>query len=344
MRILLVEPGPQFSVADVHSGWVGALRRLGVEVVNFNLADRLGLYGGAHLKNPDTGAWDKAFDDAGAVHLAAKGIEAAAFEIWPDVVVVTSGFFVPPAIYELLRARGMRVVLNHLECPYEDDRQVERAPWADLNLVNDPTNLERFRAANPASHYMPAAFDPGLHHPGEALPGLASDFCFVGTGYASRIAFLEAVDLTGLDVALAGNWQATEPGSPLRKHLAHDVEACCDNAEAVDLYRATRASANLYRRECERPELAAGWSMGPREVELAATGTFFLREPRGEGDDVLPMLPTFEGPEDFSEKIRFWLARDGQRELGAARARQAVAGRTFESNARELLRLLDKGK
>lgn len=41
MRILVVHPGPNFSVADVHDGWVEALRSLGCEVASFNSDDRL---------------------------------------------------------------------------------------------------------------------------------------------------------------------------------------------------------------------------------------------------------------------------------------------------------------
>ena len=48
------------------------------------------------------------------------------------------------------------------------------------------------------------------------------DFAFVGTGYASRIAFMEAMDLAGLDVVLAGNWQQLAEHSPLHAHVAHD--------------------------------------------------------------------------------------------------------------------------
>ena len=39
-------------------------------------------------------------------------------------------------------------------------------------------------------------------------------------------------------------------------------------------------------------------------MELAATGTYFLREPRGEGDEILHMLPTFDGPAEFEDKLR----------------------------------------
>lgn len=336
----MVEPGVDFSVADVHHGWAAAFRQLGHQVVDFNLNDRLNLYSAVHVQHTD-GQWVRPFDTLGAATIAAKGIEMAAFEVWPDLIMVTSGFYVPPLIYDLLRARRMTVVLNYLEAPYEDARMVDVAAHVDLMLINDPTNLDQFRAVNPNSHYMPAAYDPAVHRPGPVLPDAISDFAFVGTGFPSRITFLEQVDWAGIDVALAGNWAHLADDSPLRKMVAHDLGCCCDNTEAVDLYRATKASANLYRREGAGPDMtpSEAWAVGPREVELAATGTFFLRDPRGEGDDLFPMLPTFDGPGDFAAKLRWYLGRDELRSELAGQAQAAIAQRTFISNARELLRL-----
>ena len=41
MKILVVHPGPDFSVHDVYAGWVEALRAHGATVAEYNLNDRL---------------------------------------------------------------------------------------------------------------------------------------------------------------------------------------------------------------------------------------------------------------------------------------------------------------
>ena len=340
MRVMLVQPGVAFSVADVHRGWVKALRQLGHTVVDFNFDDRLAFYSQVHLRDQDTGEFGKALDARGAATIAAKGIEIAAFEFWPDLIIVTSGFYIPEQLYEVLQARGMKVVLHHLEAPYEDAAVIKKAGAVHAVMVNDPTNLELFRAVNPKTWYMPHAYDPDVHRPGPAVPDAASDFCFVGTGFPSRAEFFEQVDWGTTDVALAGNWRGLDRDSKLRKYLAHDINAGCDNTDAVDLYRSTKVSANLYRREAVLPGGEGGWAMGPREVELAACGTFFLREPRGEGDEALSMLPTFYSPEEFQSLLHHYLARPELRTDLARQARRAVAGRLFLTNALELLRLL----
>jgi spore maturation protein CgeB len=325
MRVLLVRPGPHFSVEDVASGWAKGLEQNGCEVADFNLQDRLGFY----ASHPQV---DNALE---GVILATKGIQAVCYEFQPDVVLIVSGFYIPPAMYQLMRARGSKVVLLHTESPYEDDKQTVRAQHADLNVVNDPTNLAQFPDG---SLYLPHCYDPDLHRPAAATPDAVSDFCFVGTGYPSRAEFFEAVDWSGIDVALGGHWSNTAEDSPLRKFMAHDIEDCCPNDEAAVLYASTKASANLYRKEASHN--ADGWAMGPREVELAACGTFFLREPRPESDEILPMLPTFTTPDDFGTQLRWWLANDDARLEAADAARAAVAPRTFDQNAARLLNAL----
>jgi hypothetical protein len=165
---------------------------------------------------------------------------------------------------------------------------------------------------------------------------LRADFGWVGTAFPSRINFFEQVDWTGIDVAFAGNWQALDDDSPLQQFLIHEQSGCFPNEHTVELYSSVHASANLYRKEGAAGH-DQGWAMGPREVELAATGTFFLREPRPESDQILSMLPTFETPEEFGEKLRWWLNHPAERQTVALEARNAIATRTFDNNVRHLL-------
>lgn len=340
MRIVVAQPGPEWSVQDVYAGWCEALRLLGHQVYEFNLNDRLVFYDRAFMQVAD-GEYRKAVDDGDRVaELAVNGLAAMLWKIRPELLLVVSGFFVPGEMLDQARRYGTKVVLLHTESPYEDDRQLELAGHVDLNLLNDPTNMALFNLHGPTV-YMPHGFRPAVHKPGPVRPDLASDFVFVGTGFPSRIHFLEQMDLDGIDVALAGNWQQLGKDSPLRKYVAHDISQCLDNADAIGLYQSAKAGINLYRREAQREDLVDGWSMGPREVELAACGLFFLRDPRPEGDQVLHMLPTFADPEDAGEQLRWWLAHDDERTEAARLAREAIADRTFEHHAARMLRLIE---
>lgn len=337
----MIRPGPSFSVQDVAFGWRDGLRDLGVIVADVNFDDRLDFYSSAHVdKSAGNGEFVQAFDRNGAVRLAAKSILSDCYTFWPDVVLITSGFFVPAEVVAAMRSKGHKIVYLFTESPYEDDQQLERAALADLVILNDPTNLERFRAVNPNSHYVPHAYNPARHHPGPAIPEMKCDLAFVGTGFPSRVEFFEQADLDGLDVILAGSWSCLTDDHPLASLVAHRRDWCIDNAEAADLYRSCKASLNLYRQETTEGGTADGWAIGPREVELAACGTFFLRNPRPEGDELFPMLPTITEPDELRPLLDWWLTHDEARENAALQAREAIAPRTFRANADWLARQL----
>ncbi len=338
MRAVVIHPGPYYSVADVNHGIVDGLRANGVETVGVNFDDYLAFFVGAHIKRG--GEFVAALEYEAAVRCAAVAcIEAACYEFWPDIVVIVSGFFVPPEKYPLMRARGHKVVLWCTESPYEDERQLWMANSADVVVLNDPTNIDEFRKHNPDTFYIPHAYDPKIHYPGPAHPGLRSDFCFVGTGYPSRIDLLEKVDWSGLDpVIIGGNWTSVADDSPVLPLLLSERGHCIDNTDTAVLYRSTLCSANLYRKEAMRDDHIDGWAMGPREVELAACETFYAREPRGESDDLFPMLPVFDTPTELGDIARWAKANPDLADAAAKQARDAIADRTFDNHVAQLLR------
>jgi hypothetical protein len=315
-------------------------------VAEYNLGDRLNLYGHALI---EVGRSDDGISQLRhlctaeqVVDLGINGLYAALYKVRPDILLIVSGFFVPTELMDLARKYGTTIIVIHTESPYEDTRQLELAAHADMNLLNDPINIERYLEVAPAL-YLPHAYDPKIHYPGAPVPDMASDFAFVGTGFASRIDFFERLDLSGLDVLLAGNWQQLDPDSPLRQYVAHDLDECLDNRKTADVYRSSKVGINLYRREAQSADLIDGLAMGPREVEMAACGTFFVRDPRPETDTVLPMLPTFTSPGEASELIRWFLAHEDARQQAAESAREAIADRTFINHAKALLRRIVPG-
>lgn len=335
MKAIVLAPGPEFSVMDVYRGWCKGLAQCGVEVVPFNLHDRISFY--TETKITRDGEARQAMSLSGAVEATFEGLMGQVWLRQPDIVIGVSGFFTDDTVFDMLRARGVRTVMIHTESPYEDDRQTRIAPHFDVNVVNDPINLYRYPAG---SMYVPHAYDPDLHHPN----GRSSewDFSFVGTAYPSRVEWFEKVAWPdGARVTLAGNWKDFDPESPLFPMVMHPNGECLDNDQTAALYRMSDMSCNLYRREAERDENSVGWAVGPREIELAACGTFFARDPRGEGDELFPMLPKITDPAELVDVLAWSMTNPEQRQAAADEARTAVADRTFKANAGRLLAALD---
>jgi spore maturation protein CgeB len=350
----MVHPGPDFSVADVYRGWERALRKQGHQVMTYNTNDRIGFYAGAHL--PDTNStrcescdqyhFKQAFSDSGQLHqMAQKGLFESAYTFWPQVIIFVSGFFTHPDIIKLLKSRGHKIVLLHTESPYQDREQIDRGQYADLNLLNDPTNIDAWKSIGPAVEYMPHAYDPTVHYPAAKPRTYESDFTFIGSAFESRQKFFSEMDFTGLSVTLGGNlWEQIKPEyQGILKFLKHPSQDCVENDETARVYRLSKTGINFYRREGEDDYNGTGWAMGPREIEMAACGLFFLRDPRPESDEVFGgILPVFDGPEDAADQLKWWVRHDAKREEMAKKAQAAIADRTFDNHAKLFMKLLEK--
>jgi len=351
-RVLIVHPGPQFSVEDVYQGWHEAFCDLGIKTISYNLQDRLAFYSHAFVytgEQDDEGRrqFKKAFPrQEDVVGVAANQIYSTCYRWWPDLILIISAFFIPEETIDVLRSRGHKVVILFTESPYEEPKQVRRAGHADLVLVNDPSRLDLYEEAGTPAYYMPHAYRPLLHYPGPGITGLDTDFCFVGTAFPSRIEFFEKMHSLGafdrIDVTLAGFWGSLPEESPLRTYVAHDLNDCVDNEQTAGLYRAAKLGLNFYRRH-DGDAYQDGVAMGPREVEMAACGLPFLRDPRPESDELFgDILPAFHSPEEAVEQMQWWLAHDDEREEAGMKLRSVIRPRTFKANAQRLLAILDE--
>lgn len=364
-RILLVHPGPDFSVADVYRGWHKALNKAGHTVMEYNTNDRLTYYG--HSRMPDPGAspcqacgqvpTHKALDNEGIMRFSVDGLYDSLYKFWPDVVFFISAFYITAPMLQVIRTRRHKIVMLHTESPYQDDEQMIRGQFADLNLLNDPVNLDAWDELEIPVAYMPHAYDPDFHYPA-ARRSYDCDFTFIGTLFKSRAEFFSQMDFTGLEVSLGGSgWDLAmhdypevvttvmdrNKGHRLVDYLGHPLDHCVPNDETADHYRTARSSINFYRRESEAAHAGRGWAMGPREIEMAACGLFFLRDPRPESDEVFGhILPSFRSPEEASDMLRFWVKNDSARETAAKAAYERIAARTFDNNTRAALALMEE--
>jgi hypothetical protein len=323
---MVVGPLADWSTFDVAQGWVEGLGDAGCEVAYYDLQKRVLFYAGV-----DRGDGDR-LDIDEARQLATTNLLAEVYRFDPDAVFIIHGAHVWPPLLAELRCRTVWVLT---ECPYELEAQAFTVAAADpsLILVNDPEGAGVFADIAP-TFYSPHAYRPTLHRPDG--PGRPSDVCFVGTAYPERVDVLEGVDWSGVDLALLGMWETLDDDSPLKRHVR--AADCIDNVETVEWYRGAKIGLNIYRAGAHGEHSHDdGWAIGPREVELAATGSFFLRDPRGESDELFSFLPSFTDAAELGELVRHWLPLDAERADLGRRAREAVAERTFANHARRAL-------
>jgi len=331
---MVVWPGATWSTADVARGWANGLEQHGVDVVRFRLDLRLEWLE-SHL-TPD----EASKRDAGLSvrRQAAEALAGALYEYRPDLILVVDGKDIPPEVWHGLRRRGERIVLVHTESPYEDDRICAMEWCADLHLVNDPVGVERLRKITPNVLYVPHAYDPTIHFP--RTQQTEHDVVFVGSGFSGRARFLADAEWGDVRLTLAGQWRHRTIALPpeLERYVA-DLPEPLPNEAAADLYRTSAVGFNLYRSDyLDNPRSGDGWAVNPREVEMAACGLFFLRQPRGEGDTLFSTLPTFGSPAELVDLATWWRDHPEARATAGLAAREAVADRTFDRHAGHLLR------
>lgn len=279
---------------------------------------------------------------------ASIGAVAVALQQMPDVVLIVSAMFFHPNVIVQLKRAGFRVVVLFTESPYDLEKELavlklrvtdEHSPLAiDGCWTNERSVVPAFAAVQPASGYLPHAWHPDRHQAGpqpgdDQVP--AHDVVFVGSAFRERIAFLSAIDWTGIDFGLYGEWSGLPARSPLRRHLKGGM---VDNARTAALYRRAKIGLNLYRTSIgwgpKAPSIAYAESLNPRAYELAACGVFHLSDYRREVADVFgPLVPTFASPAEAATLIRTWLADAAGREAIARHLPACVAESSWGNRA-----------
>lgn len=347
MRVLVIHPGATWSTLDVYNGLTHGLREAGVTVIPYRLDQRLDV---AHSSL--FGRWRKVKKSApetpkptqaDILYQAGVGALEMALREDVDAVIVVSAMYLHVQLLPLFRKAGLRVFVLFTETPYDLEQELKVASLVDGCWTNERSSVAAFRAVNPRSGYLPHAWHPLIHRPGVSAGDdavAAHDVVFVGTAFAERIAWFEAIDWSGIDLGLYGSWDLLRPTSPLRPFVRAEQVT---NPLASALYRRAAVGLNLYRtskgfgRRVE--SITHAESLNPRAYELAACGVFHLSEYRAEVADVFgDLVPTFTTPTEAAALIRVWL-RDVQ---GRARVAASLPATVAEYSWSERAQIVVK--
>lgn len=329
MKVLLMHPGASWSTADVESGLRYGLEQHGVQVVRYRLDERiersrrwLGLaWRRARKRNPGL----EKPSVADVFYQAAIGALEMALRHEVDVVLIVSAMFLHPDVAILMKRAGLKLVTLFTESPYDIEKELEFARYVDGCWTIERSSLPEFLAVNPRSAYLPHAWHPLHHRPGPVLGDKAfpaHDVIFVGSAFEERIEWLSAIDWSGIDLGLYGNWTALPSRHPLRRYVRAGT---VQNAAAAALYRRAKIGLNLYRTSKgfgrNAPHVIHEVdSINPRGYELAACGAFHLSAYRAEVAEIFgSLVPTFRSPQQASALIRAWLVDpDGRAQVQAS--------------------------
>jgi spore maturation protein CgeB len=247
-------------------------------------------------------------------------------------------FQTPEQLAELRKQAPVAALCT--ETPYDIDRELVCAGLVDGGWTHERVSVPAFQAVNPNFGYLPHAWHPERHGLGEPDPSVpAHDVVLVGSGFGERIAWINAMDWTGIDLGLYGSWDGLRQKSPIRSFVR---QAQVKNAMAAALYRRAKVSLNFYRKSkgfgAGAPRIAYAESLNPRAYELAACGAFHLSDPRAEvAEKFGDLVPTFTTAGEAEALIRQWLADDAGRAAVAAQLPARVAEDSWVHRARQVI-------
>jgi len=332
VKIAVIYPGPMFSVRDVAAGYHAALAYAGHDVIQIDMPKRMAIFERVvrtefqEVPAKEDKLWL-------ATRLASENAVVECLRHEPDVVLIVSLMYVHPDILVLLRRAGFPVAILLTESPYDDENQIKIAAQADLAFVTERCNLDAYRDVLPNSHYLPHAHDPHIHRPIRTHDEEAFDVFLVATGFKGRVDLLEAVDWTGIDFRLFGQWHLDDD-SPLQPHV---FDAVISNERVPRWYSRARININLHREDDGwgvyhvGKKVLGAWSANPRSYEIAACGGFQIADnSRPELEAIFgSSVPTFDDGEQLGELIRYYLREPGRRQALADEAKTKVQPHTF---------------
>lgn len=346
MKVLLVHPGASWATADVEAGLRYGLQHHGVAVVPYRLDQRLEFANSwCHImwrrkkrERPDL----LKPNEADVSYYASIGTLEMALRHQVDAVVIVSAMFLHPDVLIMLRRANLRVTILFTESPYDLEDELRFAKLVDGCWTNERSCVPAFQQVCPRAGYVPHAWHPARHFVSPVIdPDVPRhDVVFVGSGFAERVAWLNAVDWTGIDLGLYGNWTGLGLAPALEARVRPGP---IGNEQTARLYRHARIGLNLYRRSKgwglgPQPEIDHAESLNPRAYELAACGVFHLSEPRAEVGEVFgDLVPIIETPDDVSRTVRTWLARPDSRESIARQLPARVAEKSWKERAMTII-------
>jgi spore maturation protein CgeB len=345
LKIFVISGGAAFSLKDVDTGVVAGLRAAGAEVGLYAYDERLGAY-----KQVLEWMWKKRRKDNPAIekppflHVQLNAISEAQMIAQlndADFVLFISGMFVPlPVMKAWRRYSRIPIALLLTESPYDLENEVRWVEQAHLAWTNERSVVDRLRQVNPQVRYLPHAWLPGVHDvvPEDMSAIAAHDVVFVGTSFKERIAFLEAIDWTGIDFGIYGHWKSLPRKSRLQQYIRGGVQ---ENATTSALYRRAKVGLNLYRHMkgwtgVER--IAQADSLNLRAYELATAGCFQVSDHRAEIAEIFgDAVATFTSPAECEAAICHALADDVWRRRCVDAAKLRAQGHTWYTRGIQMM-------
>ena len=275
-----------------------------------------------------------------------RDLLAAARRLHPEIVLVTKGAFISPDTLTTIKKETGALLVNYATDdpfnPVNSTRDLKAGiPRYDLYACTKRAIMEDVRRAGcPNVTYVPFAYEPTLHFPeqpgAEDVRRHGSDVVFVGTGDKERLSYFGTLveSFPGIRFHLYGDrWQQFPRLRPWYRGPAlgkdYRMALSCSKIALGLLRKANRDAQTM------------------RSFEIPACGAFMLAERTDEHLDLFregEEAAYFTTPDDFVDKVRYYLANDEARARIADAGYKKVTsgGHTYKDRLEQMLKLAEQ--
>lgn len=320
-----------------------ALEDLGCQVQRFEANKLYCAYTGLRELELDSSRIDSLLNSF--LKIVTQAIMMMVEEKKPDLVLALAQAPLDRTSLQKLRKMDIPTVMWFVEDYLLFNYWTILAPFYDAFAViqKEPFLTELKNIGQQHAFYLPLAALPQFHQTLDLSDREKREYgaaiSFLGAGYPNRrLAFRR---LAERDFKIWGSdW---ENERFLERNIQRDGKRI-DPEESVKIYNATKINLNLHSSVHTDQLISKGDFVNPRTFELAAMGAFQLVDKRSLMKELFAEdeLATFESPEEFYQKIDYFLEHPEEREKYALKARQrTLENHTYQQRMRTLLEYME---
>lgn len=350
MRILVVAPGPRFSTYDTFRYYHSAFKNLGHDTFAFKYHDHYSYHSTALCAMEEKTGEEEELQ-VRAIGLSSESLISRIARIRPDLVFIISGLALPMMVWDWLDSfkkslvNPYKTMVLFTESPYIDEAQYPLIERVDIAATIDKSSLRAFREINEQSIYVQHAYSAGVHNIKPASRKHAADVFMVGTGFPERIRLLSEIDWSDIDLRIfGGNWGDLDESKAIEDF--YSLEFLENDGIVTDYYSNSKISLNIFRtakwpgKNVLHIEPGMGYSISPRCYEIMACGGLLMTDTRQELLELFDAgrdFVLFNGADDLSDKIRYYLKNESERKRIAMSGWRAVREHTYEDRASRIV-------
>jgi len=262
----------------------------------------------------------------------------------PDACFMIGGQRVLPATVGKIKKMGIPVALWTTDVPIDFKNILEAAPFYDQLFCAGSEACDIFHAHGLNNvNLVPFGCDPHYHKRISLSQAeqkqYAHDLVFIGSYYPNRAKLLEA--LANQDIGVWGPyWQQLPQNSSLKKKT---VNIKMNYDQWVKIFNASKINMVIHYQDGKVPCHQAS----PKLFEAMACGCFVLCDRQKDVTHLFKdrfHLVFFDDENDLTEKVRYFLGHEEERQRIAAQGHQEVlAKHTYQDRFRQMLEILHKG-